>query len=118
MVYASQSTNSDWQHDWIPSVGKSSIGQKFIVYTPMISSSNRDINVFAYQDNTVVQFHKILTQAKTNTGFTDVNSENPTLIFNKTLNIGQDIIYSSGEGLIPDPYDSQNFKHKKTSKLL
>lgn len=98
LVYASQSTNSDWQHDWVPSVDKSSIGQKFIVYAPMVSSSNRDINVFAYQDNTVVQFHKISTQAKTNTGFTDVNSEKPTLVFNKTLNIGQDLIYSSGEG--------------------
>jgi len=98
LVYASQSTNSDWQHDWVPSVDKSSIGQKFIVYAPMITSSNRDINVFAYEDNTVVQFHKISTQAKTNSGFTDVNSENPILIFNKTLNIGQDLIYSSAEG--------------------
>ncbi|TRX39464.1 FG-GAP-like repeat-containing protein [Flavobacterium restrictum] len=98
LVYASQSTNSDWQHDWVPSVDKSSIGQKFIVYAPMISSSNRDINVFAYQDNTVVQFHKISTQAKTNTGFTDVNAENPTLIFSKTLNVGQDVIYSGTEG--------------------
>ena len=98
LVYASQSTNSDWQHDWVPSVDKSSIGQKFIVYAPMISSSNRDINVFAYQDNTEVQFHKISTQAKTNTGFTDVNSENPILIFSKNLNIGQDLIYSSTEG--------------------
>lgn len=98
LVYASQSTNSDWQHDWVPSVDKSSIGQKFIVYAPMITSSNRDINVFAYQDNTIVQFHKISTQAKTNTGFTDVDSENPILIFNKTLNIGQDLIYSSTLG--------------------
>lgn len=98
LVYASQSTNSDWQHDWVPSVDKSSIGQKFIVYAPMNSSSNRDINVFAYQDNTEVQFHKISTQAKTNTGFTDVNSENSILIFSKNLNIGQDLIYSSTEG--------------------
>lgn len=98
LVYASQSTNSDWQHDWVPSVDKSSIGQKFIVYAPMITSSNRDLNVFAYQDNTLVQFHKISTQAKTNSGFTDVNAENPTLIFSKTLNIGQDLIYSGSEG--------------------
>lgn len=98
LVYASQSTNSDWQHDWVPSVDKSSIGQKFIIYAPMITSSNRDINVFAYQNNTVVDFYKISTQPKTNTGFTDVNFENPVKVFSKTLNIGQDIIYSSTEG--------------------
>lgn len=98
LVYASQSTNSDWQHDWLPSVDKSSIGQKFIVYAPKITSSNRDINVFAYQDNTVVDFYKISTQPKTNTGFTDVNLENSVKVFSKTLHIGQDLIYSSTEG--------------------
>lgn len=98
LVYASQSANSDWQHDWLPSVDKSSIGQKFIVYAPKITSSNRDINVFAYQDNTVVDFYKISTQPKTNTGFTDVNLENPIKVFSKTINIGQDIIYASAEG--------------------
>lgn len=98
LVYASQSTNSDWQHDWVPSVDKSSIGQKFIVYAPMISSSNRDINVFAYQNNTVIDFYKISTQPKTNTGFTDVNSESPVKVFSKTINVGQDLIYNSAEG--------------------
>jgi len=39
----------------------------------------------------MVQFYEISTEAKTNTGFTDVNSENPTLIFNKTLNIGHTV---------------------------
>lgn len=98
LVYASQSTNSDWQHDWVPSVDKSSIGQKFIIYAPMISSSNRDINVFAYQNNTVIDFYKISTQAKTNTGYTDVNFENPVKVFSKTLNVGEDLIYGSTEG--------------------
>ncbi|KQK25088.1 hypothetical protein AR438_13225 [Chryseobacterium aquaticum] len=98
LVYASQSTNSDWQHDWVPSVDKSSIGQKFIVYAPMITSSKRDINVFAYQNNTVIDFYKISTQAKTNTGFTDVDAENTVKVFSKTLNVGQDLIYSFSEG--------------------
>lgn len=98
LVYASQSTNSDWQHDWVPSVDKSSIGQKFIVYAPMVTSSNRDINVFAYQNNTVIDFYKISTQPKTNTGFTDVNAENAVKVFSKTINVGQDLIYSSTEG--------------------
>ncbi|MFZ4784460.1 MAG: hypothetical protein ACOYLH_03220 [Flavobacteriales bacterium] len=59
LVYASQSTDSDWQHDFVPSVTKSSVGEKFIIYAPKVSSSNRDLNVFAYENNTVVTISKI-----------------------------------------------------------
>ncbi|QGW26965.1 hypothetical protein [Phnomibacter ginsenosidimutans] len=38
LLFASQSTNSDWQHDWVPSTDKKSIGQKFIIYSPVFSS--------------------------------------------------------------------------------
>lgn len=98
LVFASQSTNSDWQHDWVPSTDKKSIGQKYIIYAPPYTSSKRDINVFAYENNTTVTFQKISTQAKTNTGFTDVNLENPVTIFTRTINIGEDIInkYTNG----------------------
>lgn len=94
-VYASQSTNSDWQHDWVPAVNRKSLGQKFIVYSPVFSSSKRDINVFAYTDNTSVTVKRISTNAKTNTGYTDVNWENATVVMQTTLNRGQDLIYSS-----------------------
>lgn len=98
LLYASQSTNSDWQHDWVPSTDKKSIGQKFIIYSPSYTSSKRDINVFAYENNTTVTFQKISWQPKTNTGFTDVNIENATTVFTKTLNIGEDIIYKNTNG--------------------
>lgn len=98
LLFASQSTNSDWQHDWVPSTDKKSIGQKFIIYAPPYSSSKRDVNVFAYENNTTVTFQKISTQPKTNTGFTDVNMENPIQLFSRTLNIGEDIIYKYGDG--------------------
>lgn len=98
LVFTSQSTNSDWQHDWVPSTDKKSIGQKFIIYSPPFSSSKRDVNVFAYEPNTTVSFQKISFQPKTNTGYTDVNMGNPTTVFTRTLNVGQDLIYSYTDG--------------------
>ena len=73
LIYASQSTNSDWQHDWVPAVNKSGIGQKFIVYAPKITSSNRDLNVFAYNDNTQITIRKISNSPTIITGYTNVN---------------------------------------------
>lgn len=98
LVFASQSTNSDWQHDWVPSTDKKSIGQKFILYSPPYTSSKRDVNVFAYEFGTTVTFQKISTQAKVNTGFTDVDFENPVTIFTRTINPGEDIIDKFTDG--------------------
>ena len=42
LVLASQSTNSDWQHDWVPATNKTSKGQRFIIYSPPTTSSKRD----------------------------------------------------------------------------
>lgn len=98
LVFASQSTNSDWQHDWVPSTDKKSIGRKFILYSPVFTSSKRDVNVFAYEANTTVTFQKISFQPKTNTGFTDVNFENATTLFSRVLNPGEDLIYKYTNG--------------------
>ena len=67
LVFASMSTDSDWQHDFVPSVNKTSLGEKFIIYAPKISSSNRDLNVFAFTDNTTVTISKISFQPTTQT---------------------------------------------------
>lgn len=98
LVYASQSTNSDWQHDWVPSVNKSGIGQKFIIYAPLPSSSKRDINVFAYADSTDITIRKISTSPTTITGFTNVDMYSQVIVVQKQLHIGKDIIYSGTEG--------------------
>lgn len=98
LVFASQSTNSDWQHDWVPSTDKKSIGRKFIIYSPPFTSSPRDINVMAYENGTTITFQKISFQPKTNTGFTDVKMEEPTTIFSRRLNVGEDIIYRYPDG--------------------
>jgi len=98
LVYASQSANSDWQHDWVPSTDKKSIGQKFIIYSPPYSSSRRDINVFPYENNTTVTFRKISFQPKTNSGYTDIRMDQDSIVFTKKLNIGEDIIYKYKDG--------------------
>ena len=98
LVYASQSTNSDWQHDWIPSTNKTGVGQKFIVYAPKTSSSKRDINVFAYENNTEVTVKKISLSTTTNTGYTDVDYFSRDIVIQKNLDVGEDLIYKNSEG--------------------
>lgn len=98
LVYASQSTNSDWQHDWVPAVNKSSLGQKFILYAPQISSSKRDINVFAYEDTTLVTIQRISTVAKTTTGFTTVKYGSTNIVARQIINRGEDLIYKYNVG--------------------
>jgi hypothetical protein len=93
LVYASQSTDSDWQHDFVPSVSKSSVGEKFIIYAPKISSSNRDLNVFAYENGTVVTISKISASATIQTGYTNINQDARTVVAQRTLNVGEDLIY-------------------------
>lgn len=98
LVYASQSTNSDWQHDWVPSINKSSLGEKFIIFSPPTSFSNRDINVFAYQDSTTVTIRDISVTTTTITSLTNVDYDQQNIVAQKTINIGEDIIHYHQEG--------------------
>lgn len=99
LVYASQSTNSDWQHDWVPATNKSSKGQRFIVYAPPTSFSKRDVNVFAYEDQTTVTVRKISNYSTLTTGYTDVDIANKSnIVIQRTLDIGEDIIHLFSDG--------------------
>lgn len=94
LVLASQATNSDWQHDWVPSVNKSSLGTKFIIYSPLITSSNRDLNVFAYSDSTSVTIRKISNSANGNISTTtNVDYYSQQIVVQKIIHRGQDLIY-------------------------
>ncbi len=93
VVFASMSTDSDWQHDFVPSVNKKNIGQKFFVYSPKSSSSLRDLNVFAYEAGTKITISKISTSPTTNTGYTNIDLENKMIIIDRNLNPGEDIIH-------------------------
>ena len=98
LVFASMSTDSDWQHDFVPSVNKTSIGEKYIIYAPKISSSKGDLNVFAYENNTTITISKISKTPTTVTGYTNIDLEQKTIIKQRTLNIGQDIIHFYPDG--------------------
>lgn len=93
LIYASTSTDSDWQHDFVCSANKKSVGQNFTIYAPKITSSNRDLNVFAFEDNTTVTISKISASPTLQTGYTNIDLENKTIVAQRTLNRGQDIIY-------------------------
>jgi len=98
LVYAAQSTNSDWQHDWVPPIDKSSTGRKFLIWAPPYSNSKNDINVFAYQDSTVISFVKISVSPTTTTGYTNVDMSKAVTVFTRTINVGEDIIYKYPDG--------------------
>ncbi len=98
LVYASMSTDSDWQHDFVPSVNKKSVGNKFYLYSPRTPGSPRDINVFAFENNTTVTVYKISTVPTTQTGYTNIDLLNKQVIIQKTINPGEDLIYFNTEG--------------------
>ncbi|WP_116106300.1 CRTAC1 family protein [Lewinella sp. IMCC34191] len=98
LVYASMSTNSDWQHDFVSSVNKKTTGSKFLIYSPTTSFSDRDLNVFAYEDDTRVTISRISRSATTTTGYTDVDMRAAVVVAQVTLDVGEDIIHTFANG--------------------
>lgn len=98
LILTSQSTNSDWQHDWVPATNKSSLGKRFIIYSPPTSFSNRDLNVFAYEDNTEVTIRKVSWASQLTSGYTNVDMTSSEIVVQRTLDIGQDIIFHYQNG--------------------
>ncbi len=92
-------TKSDWQHDWVPSDAAGGIGQSFIIWSPPVSSSPTDLNLYAYYDNTEVYVERISNSAKTTSGVTDVDVEFPELIIQNVLDAGEDLIFTKRQGL-------------------
>lgn len=88
----SMSTNSDWQHDFVPSDNGTMRGRLFYVYSPPTGYTNRDIDVFAYEDSTLVQVYDITTTATTTTGVTLINTANQSLVVSTNLNTKEDLI--------------------------
>lgn len=97
-VLVSQSTNSDWQHDWVPSDNKKMIGNSFYIYSPQSSYSNRDLNIFMYTNNTSISVKDITKVATKNTGLTKVDLSQSVEVANFNLSIGEDIIYANDYG--------------------
>ncbi len=97
-VIAYQATDNDNQHDWVPSVNSQSFGEKFIIYSSGSHATNKDLNVFAFEDSTYLVVRKISTSLTQSTGYTTIDTLGGTEVLARNLNIGEDLIYSSTDG--------------------
>lgn len=98
LVTTSMSTNSDWQHDWVPSTSKKGVGKRFFVYAPPTSNSPRDLNILAYTDSTEVTISKISQTPLQGSGYTQVDYEKAEIVLQQQLQVGEDIIYATTSG--------------------
>ncbi len=86
-------TRSDWEHDWVPAEGRTMRGQEFFLWAVR---SNHDIDVVAYEDNTIVEIYSISSNSVTASGTTTVSLPG-TLLLRATLNEGEDLLATRGQ---------------------
>ena len=87
-------TDSDWQHDWVPSDNGTLRGNTFFLFS---NDDNRDVNVIAYDDDTRVSVHEISTSALAGSGITSVGAKGPALL-RLDLDRGEDAAIRNGSG--------------------
>jgi len=93
-------TASNWQHDWAPAEGGGGRGRSFFLYAPATSGADNDVNVYAYEDDTVVTIRDVSTAAMTGTGPTAVDLDGAPLVLQTTLGQGEDLmVRDNGLGL-------------------
>ena len=98
LILVSQAAKSDWEHDWLPSTNKTSMGNTFFIYGNEVTTSPNDLNIMAYQNNTRVTVTKISKGPSIGQGFTRVSLTHDTIVARLTLSPGQDMIYSNSLG--------------------
>lgn len=96
-------TDSDWQHDWAPSVDGEMRGTRFILYANGYTVSQRDVDAFAYEDGTRVELYDItatplLSGANTTSGITTIASRPAMPVLSADLNEGEDLVHSRALG--------------------
>ncbi|MCP4498539.1 MAG: LruC domain-containing protein [Deltaproteobacteria bacterium] len=90
-------TDSDWQHDWAPSSNGTLAGQEFFLYANGTSVSPRDVNAFAYVDDTRVELWKISEATLNGSGVSTRGVEQ--LLLSKDLDEGEDLLSGSPLGI-------------------
>ena len=101
ILVANLTTNTDWQHDFLPADNRRMSGTSFYLYRPRGFSQahgrNQLLNIFAYNDNTHVQIFDITVTPKTTSGVTTVHPPGQgTLIYSATLQTGEDFLERHG----------------------
>ncbi|MBL4685263.1 MAG: hypothetical protein JKY37_11785 [Nannocystaceae bacterium] len=104
-VVVQMATASNWQHDWVPAEGGGARGRSFFVYAPPTSGADNDINIFSYQDGTVVSVRDITVTPSISTGTTQIDLDGAPVVLETTLDEGEDLnVRENGAGLdILDP---------------
>lgn len=99
-VSVSFTTDSDWQHDWAPADNGLLRGSRFFLYTTGTSVSNRDVDVFAYEDGTRVELYEVtLTPlAASTSGIARIGPRAATPLLQADLNEGEDSMRRFGLG--------------------
>lgn len=87
-VTAMLSTNGQRQHDWAPPGRRGMVGQEFYLWA---HSDDWDIDLVAYEDNTVIEIFDIAASPTTTSGLTDVVSGGE-LVLSQRLDAGQDLL--------------------------
>ncbi len=96
-------SDSDWEHDWAPATSGTLRGSEFFLYAQASSTSNRDVDVFAYENGTHVEIYDVTTGTAivSKTGVARVGPRAATPILTADLNEGQDLnrIFGLGRDL-------------------
>ncbi len=94
------SADSDWEHDWAPSTNGTLRGSEFFLYTAQVSTSNRDIDLFAYEDGTHVEIYDVTSGAPVvaRSGVATVGPRPASPILTADLDEGEDLNRRFGLG--------------------
>ena len=98
LLLVSSSSIGEFQHNWLPATNKTSKGKKFFIYSNRVNLSPNDINVMAFEDGTVVNIRKISKATTLHSGYTNVSTSHDSLVLQRTLSKGKDLIYYFSEG--------------------
>ena len=98
-VTALVATDSNWQHDWAPSDGRSSRGTSFLLWSPATSGQPADLDVYAYEDDTRVTIEDVTITPTVGSGITQVDLASGTTVLDKTLDEGEDLNRRHGLGV-------------------
>jgi len=93
-------SDSDWEHDWAPATSGTLRGSEFFLYAQYTGSTNRDIDVFAYENGTHVEIYDVTagTPVISNTGVARVQPRSGAPILSADLNQGEDLNRRFGLG--------------------
>lgn len=86
-------SDSDWEHDWAPATSGTLRGSEFFLYAQYSGGTNRDIDVFAYENGTHVEIYDVTagTPVVSTNGIARVGPRLGAPILSADLDEGEDL---------------------------